>query len=53
MEILEQRLEGRVLVLFDGNCALCNGVVRWLIRRDRLDRLRFVPVHNENVREIS
>ncbi len=35
---------GRVLVLFDGHCALCNGAVRWLLRRDRRDRLRFAPL---------
>jgi predicted DCC family thiol-disulfide oxidoreductase YuxK len=31
----------RLLVVFDGNCGLCNGWVRWVIRRDRGDRLRF------------
>jgi predicted DCC family thiol-disulfide oxidoreductase YuxK len=35
------RLDGRLLVVFDGNCALCNRMVRWFLRRDRLDRLRF------------
>jgi predicted DCC family thiol-disulfide oxidoreductase YuxK len=34
-------LDGRLLVLFDGHCGLCNGTVRWLIRHDRRDRLRF------------
>ena len=31
----------RLLVVFDGHCVLCNGVVRWLARKDRRDRLRF------------
>jgi predicted DCC family thiol-disulfide oxidoreductase YuxK len=31
----------RLLVVFDGHCGLCNGWVRWLLRRDRRDRLRF------------
>lgn len=35
------QLDDRLLVLFDGHCALCNGTVRWLLNRDRLDRLRF------------
>ena len=35
------RLDGRLLVVFDGTCALCNRMVRWFLRRDRLDRLRF------------
>jgi predicted DCC family thiol-disulfide oxidoreductase YuxK len=33
----------RLLVLFDGHCGLCNRAVRWLLRRDRGDRLRFAP----------
>jgi predicted DCC family thiol-disulfide oxidoreductase YuxK len=31
----------RLLVVFDGNCVLCNGWVRWLTQRDRGDRFRF------------
>jgi predicted DCC family thiol-disulfide oxidoreductase YuxK len=31
----------RLLVVFDGRCGFCNGAVRWLLRRDRRDRLRF------------
>jgi predicted DCC family thiol-disulfide oxidoreductase YuxK len=38
---------GRVLVLFDGHCGLCNGAVRWLLRRDRGDRLRFLALESE------
>jgi predicted DCC family thiol-disulfide oxidoreductase YuxK len=37
------QLEGRLLVLFDGHCGLCNRAVRWFLRRDRHDRLRFAP----------
>ena len=32
---------GRLVVIFDGQCVLCNWTVRWLLRRDRRDRLRF------------
>jgi predicted DCC family thiol-disulfide oxidoreductase YuxK len=31
----------RLLVVFDGYCGLCNGLVRWLLHRDKQDRLRF------------
>jgi len=34
-------LGDRLLVIFDGHCVLCNGAVRWFLRRDRRDRLRF------------
>ncbi len=36
--------DGRLIVIFDGRCGLCNGLVQWLLRRDRQDRLRFVAV---------
>jgi predicted DCC family thiol-disulfide oxidoreductase YuxK len=32
----------RLLAVFDGHCGFCNGFVRWLLCRDRHDRLRFV-----------
>jgi predicted DCC family thiol-disulfide oxidoreductase YuxK len=35
-------LGDRLVVVFDGHCGLCNRTVRWAIRRDRRDRLRFV-----------
>jgi len=39
----------RLLVVFDGHCGFCNGLVRWLVRRDRRDRLRFAPSSLESV----
>jgi predicted DCC family thiol-disulfide oxidoreductase YuxK len=33
--------QDQILVVFDGQCGLCNHTVRWLLRRDRRDRLRF------------
>ncbi|HEV2487007.1 MAG TPA: DCC1-like thiol-disulfide oxidoreductase family protein [Terracidiphilus sp.] len=38
---------GRLLVMFDGHCGFCNASVRWLLRRDRRDRLRFVALESE------
>ena len=43
---------GRVLVIFDGHCGLCNGSVRWFLVRDRKDRLRFVASESPKVAEI-
>ena len=37
------QLGDRLLVVYDGYCGLCNASIRWLIRRDRKDRLRFAP----------
>jgi predicted DCC family thiol-disulfide oxidoreductase YuxK len=36
-----------ILILYDGVCALCNGVVRFLLARDRRDRFRFAALQSE------
>lgn len=36
-----------VLVLYDGVCALCNGIVRFLVDRDRDDRFRFLALQSD------
>jgi predicted DCC family thiol-disulfide oxidoreductase YuxK len=46
-ELLE--IGGRLLVVFDGRCGFCNRTVRWLLRRDGRDRLRFVASESERV----
>ncbi|MFH1568337.1 MAG: DCC1-like thiol-disulfide oxidoreductase family protein [Gemmatimonadota bacterium] len=32
------------LLLYDGVCALCNGAVRFVLRRDRQGAIRFAPL---------
>ena len=34
-------------LLYDGLCALCNDVVRFLIKHDKKDQLRFAPQQSE------
>jgi predicted DCC family thiol-disulfide oxidoreductase YuxK len=43
------QLGDRLLVIFDGHCGLCNRSVRWFLRRDRRDRLRFVASESAKV----
>src|SRR5271157_771360 len=45
-------LDGRLLVVFDGHCGLCNRAVRWLVRRDSGDRVRFAAFESEKVAEM-
>jgi predicted DCC family thiol-disulfide oxidoreductase YuxK len=45
-------IEGRALLLYDGVCALCNGVVQFLMKRDRLDRFRYAPLQSELGRDV-
>lgn len=35
---------GRIVVLFDGGCALCHGAVRFIARRDRAKQFRFAAL---------
>jgi predicted DCC family thiol-disulfide oxidoreductase YuxK len=42
-------LGGRLLVIYDGQCGFCNRSVRWLLRRDRLDSLRFAPSESPRI----
>jgi predicted DCC family thiol-disulfide oxidoreductase YuxK len=37
---------GKHLILFDGVCGLCNGMVRFILPRDRKDRFRFAPLQS-------
>jgi predicted DCC family thiol-disulfide oxidoreductase YuxK len=45
-------LDGRLLVVYDGHCGLCNKSVRWLLRRDRTDRLRFAASESPQLAEL-
>jgi len=45
-------LDGRLLVVFDGRCGFCNRSVRWLLRHDRRDRLRFVPYESPKIGDL-
>jgi predicted DCC family thiol-disulfide oxidoreductase YuxK len=40
----------RYLVLYDGECGLCDRSVQWLLRRDRRAVLRFAPLQGETAR---
>jgi predicted DCC family thiol-disulfide oxidoreductase YuxK len=39
-------LAGHVLVVYDGQCALCSRTVRWLLSRDPHARLRFLAAES-------
>ncbi len=44
--------EEPLVLLYDGVCGLCNGVVRWILRRDRAGRFRFAPLQEELARTL-
>ena len=43
-------VEEELIVFFDGDCLLCQGVVKWLNRMDGDDRLKFAPLQGETTR---
>lgn len=45
-------LGGRLLVVFDGHCGLCNRSVRWFLTRDQRDRMRFAPSNSPEVKAL-
>ncbi len=40
------------LILYDGVCGLCNGVTRFVLKRDGKDRFRFSSIQGAFAREI-
>jgi predicted DCC family thiol-disulfide oxidoreductase YuxK len=40
------------VVFFDGVCGLCDRTVRFLLRHDRCDRLRFAPLQGETAHRV-
>jgi predicted DCC family thiol-disulfide oxidoreductase YuxK len=40
------------IILFDGNCNLCTGTVKFIRRRDRSGKYVFVPFQSERGREL-
>lgn len=41
------------ILLYDGDCAVCNGTVRFLLRHDRRGALRFAKLHGEYGRQAT
>ena len=41
----------RPVLLYDGECGLCNGVVRFLLRQDTAARLHFAPLQSAPAQE--
>src|SRR3954447_24115235 len=47
------KIAGRPVLLYDGVCALCNGVVKFLLKRDRDGVFRFAPLQSGLARELA
>jgi predicted DCC family thiol-disulfide oxidoreductase YuxK len=51
-EVERSQIEGCPVLLYDGVCALCNGVVRFIIRHDHSRDFRFAPLQSSLAREL-
>ncbi len=51
-EIERSQIEGCPVLLYDGVCALCNGVVRFIMRYDHRREFRFTPLQSSLAREL-
>jgi predicted DCC family thiol-disulfide oxidoreductase YuxK len=45
-------IQGHALLLYDGVCGLCNSAVRFFMKHDKLDRLRYAPLQSDLGREM-
>jgi predicted DCC family thiol-disulfide oxidoreductase YuxK len=39
--------KGKKIILFDGVCNLCNSTVQFIIKHDKKDSCRFIPIQSE------
>lgn len=47
-QVLSEDAEGqKAVLLFDGVCNLCNGVVTFVMKRDSKDRVLFAPLQSK------
>ncbi|QNI36803.1 thiol-disulfide oxidoreductase DCC family protein [Edaphobacter albus] len=52
-EIERTRIAGRPVLLYDGVCALCNGIVQLVLRFDREGMFRFAPLQSVVAQELA
>ncbi len=45
-------MEPRLVLLFDGQCAVCSRAVRFVLARDRVGTMRFAPLEGETARAL-
>ncbi|GAB4453970.1 MAG: thiol-disulfide oxidoreductase DCC family protein [Armatimonadaceae bacterium] len=53
MDTIEIRDNHNLVVLFDGDCNLCDGTVQFIIKHDRAHRFRFAALQSEAARRLS
>ncbi len=49
----DRNTPGNYLLLYDGVCALCNGLVHFIIRRDSRGNFQFAPLQGETAQQYA
>ncbi len=44
---MEENLQNRHIVFFDGDCGVCNFWVQWILERDKKDQFMFASLQSE------
>jgi predicted DCC family thiol-disulfide oxidoreductase YuxK len=52
MKSAENQTENRIIVFYDGVCALCNHSVKWLISADKKRKLKYAPLQGETAKKL-
>ena len=52
LEQLQKKSDEKVIVFYDGVCNLCNGFVRFVMKRDPEKKILFCPLQDEAAQEV-
>ena len=45
--------KNKIIILFDGECAMCNNYILFVAKNDTNDRFRFLSIQNKKVNELK
>lgn len=49
---MNQKISNNAILIFDGYCNLCSGIVQFIIKRDKKDFFRFVALQSDRASQI-
>ena len=46
-------MENKIIILFDGECAMCNNYILFVAKNDSDDNFRFLSIQNKKIIELK
>ena len=46
-------MEDKIIILFDGECAMCNNYILFVAKNDSDDNFRFLSIQNKKIIELE